>query len=242
MTVTFYQNEANDLDKKYSALCDLLQHGHHVTCTSQTQALQGSSIVVGEFAGDFPQDVEQLSCPIVDLSETPQVMSKLEQSTEKPWKPWFPVIDYDRCTNCMQCMNFCLFGVYGLSNEQKLQVQTPQNCKTECPACSRVCPEAAIMFPKYKAGPINGDEVSEEDLNKEKMKVDISSLLGGNIYDALRQRSERAQSRFAKERDEDRALKERKRCLKKLQKDLDIPDEVLNSLPIPKHLLDDSSE
>lgn len=242
MTVTFYQNETNDLDKKYSALCDLLQHGHHVECTSQTSTLQENSIVVGEFAGDVPQDVEKFSCQVVDLSDTPQVTSKLEQSTEKPWKPWFPVIDYDRCTNCMQCMNFCLFGVYGLSEQKQLQVQTPHNCKTECPACSRVCPEAAIMFPKYKSGPINGDEVSEDDLQKEKMKVDITSLLGGNIYDALRQRSERAQSRFAKERDEDRALKERKRCLKKLQKDLDIPDEVLNSLPIPKHLLDDSAE
>src|SRR5688572_18365054 len=49
------------------------------------------------------------------------------------WKPWFPVIDYSRCTNCMQCLSFCLFDVYGVSAEQKIQVQNQSNCKTECP-------------------------------------------------------------------------------------------------------------
>ena len=147
------------------------------------------------------------------------------------WTPWFPVIDYDRCTNCMQCLSFCLFGVYDVDEEKQIDVAHPERCKTLCPACSRVCPEVAILFPKYKAGPINGDVVEEKDLQREKMKTDISSLLGGDIYSLLRQRTERAQSRFAKERDEDRALKERQRCLKKLQKDLDIPDEVLQQLP-----------
>src|SRR5882672_2371173 len=73
------------------------------------------------------------------------------------WKPWFPVIDYSRCTNCMQCLSFCLFDVYGVSGDGKIQVQNNDNCKTNCPACSRVCPEVAIMFPKYTAGPINGE-------------------------------------------------------------------------------------
>ena len=54
-----------------------------------------------------------------------------------------------------------------------------ESCKTNCPACSRVCPEAAIIFPKYASGPINGDVVSDADLKREKMKVDISALLGG---------------------------------------------------------------
>ena len=49
------------------------------------------------------------------------------------------------------------------------------------------------------------------------MKVDISALLGGDIYAALRQRSQHASSRFARERDDQRALEERKRCLAKLQ-------------------------
>ena len=110
-------------------------------------------------------------------------------------------------------------------------MQRQSNCKTDCPACSRVCPEVAILFPKYKAGPINGDEVNAADREREKMKVDISALLGGDIYAALRQRSAHAQSRFAKERDDQRALEERKRCLAKLQQALDIPAEVMNALP-----------
>ncbi len=147
------------------------------------------------------------------------------------WKPWFPVIDYDRCTNCMQCLTFCLFDVYGVNREKRIEVRNPTNCKTDCPACSRVCPEVAILFPKYKGGPINGDEVREADLHREKMKVDISALLGGDIYAALRQRSVDAQARFSRERDEKRALDERKKCLTKLQQDLGIPPEVLAALP-----------
>jgi ferredoxin len=131
----------------------------------------------------------------------------------------------------MQCLSFCLFDVYGVSKAGKLEVQTPTNCKTNCPACSRVCPEVAIVFPKYKAGPINGEPVNSEDVRREVMKVDISSLLGGDIYQALRDRSERAKSRFSKERDSERALKERTRCLTTLKDQLGIPDEVLSSLP-----------
>lgn len=152
------------------------------------------------------------------------------------WKPWFPVIDYDRCTNCMQCLSFCLFGVYGADREGHIQVQNQDNCKTNCPACSRVCPEAAIMFPKYKAGPINGAAVKDEDLQREKMKVDISALLGGDVYSMLRMRSERAQSRFSKERDADKALNERQKCLTKLAQMGDIPPEVLMSLPSPEEI------
>lgn len=169
------------------------------------------------------------------VGELPQRPEPLEivkaEKPEDPWKPWFPVIDFDRCTNCMQCLSFCLFDVYGVSDDKQIQVQNPTKCKTDCPACSRVCPEAAILFPKYRAAPINGAEVSEDDLRREKMQVDISSLLGGDIYSLLRDRTQRAKSRFSKERDEDRALKERKRCLKKLQEGLGIPQEVIDALP-----------
>lgn len=147
------------------------------------------------------------------------------------WKPWFPVIDYQRCTNCMQCLSFCLFDVYGVSGDGKIQVQRQNNCKTECPACSRVCPEVAIMFPKYRHGPINGDEVNSDDVRREAMKVDISALLGGDVYAALRDRSAKAKSRFSKERDEERALKERQTCLIKLREALDVPAEILAALP-----------
>lgn len=93
------------------------------------------------------------------------------------------------------------------------------------------------MFPKYKTGPINGDVVSDNDLQREKMKIDISSLLGGDVYSMLRERSERAQSRFSKERDSGKALAERQKCLTKLAQSGDIPAEVLMSLPSPDEIM-----
>ncbi len=92
------------------------------------------------------------------------------------------------------------------------------------------------MFPKYKSGPINGDAVSSADLAREKMKIDISALLGGDIYTLLRERSEKARSRFSKERDADKALKERQKCLVALGQLGDIPPEVLMSLPSPEEI------
>jgi Pyruvate/2-oxoacid:ferredoxin oxidoreductase delta subunit len=171
-----------------------------------------------------------------DLEEQIDLNKKTNHEVQQPitvknpdWKPWFPVIDYDRCTNCLQCMSFCLFGVYGVEKEE-IKVEQPQNCKTDCPACSRVCPDVAIMFPKYKNAPMNGAPVDEKALEKETVKVDISDLLGGDIYDTLRERRRIAKSRFSKERDESKASKERKRCLKELQDRLQIPDEMVNSL------------
>ena len=97
------------------------------------------------------------------------------------------------------------------------------------------------MFPKYAAGPINGGEVNQDDVDREKMKVDISSLLGGDIYSQLRNRSEAAKTRFSTERSSDKALDERKKCLVKLQQSGIIPPEVLAeidlaSLPSPEEI------
>jgi Pyruvate/2-oxoacid:ferredoxin oxidoreductase delta subunit len=157
-------------------------------------------------------------------------------NTADTWKPWFPVIDTARCTNCMQCLSFCLFDVYGVSAEHTLRVENPANCKVNCPACSRVCPEVAIMFPKYHAGPIDGGPVSDADVHREKMKVDISALLGGDIYAKLRERSADAKARFSKERSADQALAERRRCLTKLAEAAQIPREVLDALPSPEEI------
>jgi Pyruvate/2-oxoacid:ferredoxin oxidoreductase delta subunit len=206
--------------------------------------VDGVLMVLGQFDEQKPSeangDNEAVKVYFRDISnlDSAQTVALIESvcgqiSQPKPggWKPWFPVIDFGRCTNCMQCLSFCLFDVYGVSTEGKIQVQHENHCKTDCPACSRVCPEVAILFPKYRSGPINGDEINSEDLRREAMKVDISSLLGGDIYQALRDRSDKAKSRFSKERDEDRALKERQRCLTKLTAQLEIPMEVLASLP-----------
>ncbi len=69
---------------------------------------------------------------------------------EEPVTPrWYPIIDGSRCRNCHQCFQFCLFGVYALDAEGKVAVTRPDECKPGCPACSRICPAGAIMFPLY---------------------------------------------------------------------------------------------
>jgi NAD-dependent dihydropyrimidine dehydrogenase PreA subunit len=225
----------------------LLEKGYAVTSTRSggrvSDAPSGAIAVLGRFNGAPPapersggdvslhfRDIDGMPAPVV-VEAVEAIRAEVNVPRPGGWKPWFPVIDFGRCTNCMQCLSFCLFDVYGVSQGGKIQVQNQNNCKTDCPACSRVCPEVAILFPKYRHGPINGDEVSADDLRREAMKVDISALLGGDIYQALRDRSEKAKSRFSKERDEDRALKERQRCLAKLQEQMDIPAEVLSALP-----------
>ena len=226
----------------------LLEKGYRVTrvagASASAQPGDGSLAVLGRFTEAQPAEAIDDSGSVkvyfrnIEGRETEDAVAvvdeiRSEAGVPEPggWKPWFPVIDYDRCTNCMQCLSFCLFDVYGVSSDGKIQVRNQDNCKTDCPACSRVCPDVAILFPKYRHGPIHGGEVNSDDIRRETMKVDISALLGGDIYQALRDRSAKAKSRFSKERDEDRALKERMRCLNKLQKDLDIPAEVLSSLP-----------
>src|SRR5881394_767918 len=238
---------------RFAALTALLEKGFAVTRVAGegrvAPADRASLLVLGRFDGGPPPQAEdthgQVSVRFKDIAgfdanrvaETVEsVRAETDAAKHGDWKPWFPVIDYDRCTNCMQCLSFCLFGVYGVDEQHRIQVQNNDNCKTNCPACSRVCPEAAIMFPKYKAGPINGDMVSDSDLAKEKMKVDISALLGGDVYDMLRLRSEKAKSRFSKERDSDKALAERQKCLVKLVSLGDIPAEVLMSLPSPEEI------
>ncbi len=71
----------------------------------------------------------------------------LNEIDKSPIRRWYPVIDYSRCTNCMECIDFCLFGVYGIDQQETILVEQPDNCRKGCPACSRVCPENAIIFP-----------------------------------------------------------------------------------------------
>jgi Pyruvate/2-oxoacid:ferredoxin oxidoreductase delta subunit len=222
---------APDPAARAALLRSLLDAGYAVAC-----------LAAGE---EGPPDALRLGAAEVAGLDAAAVVARVEQRREQAqvprpgaWKPWFPVIDYARCTNCMQCLSFCLFDVYGSTPEGKIQVRNQDNCKTDCPACSRVCPEVAILFPKYRFGPINGDEVRADDVRREAMKVDISALLGGDVYALLRDRSAKARSRFSKERDEERALKERKTCLVKLQQEapLEIPAEVLAALPSPDEI------
>jgi len=251
LRVVLYESSGSrplDPPVRTAALRALLEHGYSVTrvSTGMTTAAPGDGplAILGRFEQATPALAESRDdgrpvffCNVDGLEADAMVRglddihARANTAPRAKWKPWFPVIDFSRCTNCMQCLTFCLFDVYGVSKEKKIEVRNPTNCKTDCPACSRVCPEVAILFPKYKGGPINGVEVRDEDLHREKMKVDISALLGGDIYAALRQRSVDAKARFSRERDEKRALDERRKCLNKLQQDLGIPPEVLAALP-----------
>lgn len=225
---------------RYQVLSSLLDNGFEVTRPIAGQEVappdDAPVLVLGLLDGEprvtADHEVHFRNLAQVNaLDAAREVREATGARTLDAWKPWFPVIDFDRCTNCMQCLTFCLFDVYGVDAEQKITVQNQDNCKTDCPACSRVCPEVAILFPKYGKGPINGDVVRKQDIQREAMKVDISTLLGGDLYGSLRTRQREARKRFSTERDESKALLERKRCLGKLKKELDIPDEVLMTLP-----------
>ena len=112
---------------------------------------------------------------------------------DQPGRRWYPVIDYSRCTNCMECVDFCLFGVYGLDRVETILVEQPDNCRKGCPACSRVCPENAIIFPQHKTPTIAGSS----DIAAGGMKIDLSLLFG-----APNASPEEAIQTAARERDE----------------------------------------
>lgn len=94
---------------------------------------------------------------------------------EDTGRRWYPVIDYSRCTNCMECIDFCLFGVYGVDALDRILVEQQDSCKKGCPACSRVCPENAIIFPQHKTAAIAGAEGEVSGL-----KIDLTKLFGGD--------------------------------------------------------------
>ena len=108
---------------------------------------------------------------------------------------WYPVIDFSRCTNCLECIDFCLFGVYGIDAAETILVEQPDNCRQGCPACSRVCPENAIIFPQHKTPTIAGSpEVGGN------LKIDLSQLFGAP--DPGANGAETAVEVAARERDE----------------------------------------
>jgi NAD-dependent dihydropyrimidine dehydrogenase PreA subunit len=104
------------------------------------------------------------------------------------WVPWFPVIDYDRCQGCQQCFEFCLFGVYTVDGGT-VRVAQPDHCKTACPACARLCPHSAIIFPKYKDGPISGDTGELAGVAEDGLKADLAGLTPAQVRTLLRRRS-----------------------------------------------------
>jgi NAD-dependent dihydropyrimidine dehydrogenase PreA subunit len=118
-------------------------------------------------------------------------LAQLTRIDEEPGRRWYPVIDYSRCTNCMECIDFCLFGVYGVDKVETILVEQPDNCRKGCPACSRDCPENAIIFPQHKTPTIAGASIVAESL-----KIDLSKLFGAP------ETGETAEQAAIRERDE----------------------------------------
>lgn len=89
---------------------------------------------------------------------------------------WYPVVDYDACTNCMECMDFCLFGVYSVDAGGMLRVLQQDQCRQDCPACARVCPVGAIVFPKY----LTNQSIAGSDSGGDRgdIKLDLSAIFG----------------------------------------------------------------
>lgn len=125
-----------------------------------------------------PEQLERYLNPKAILESDSSGTIADAENDEKVRRRWYPVIDYDRCTNCMECIDFCLFGVYGVDFLDRILVENQDSCKKGCPACSRVCPENAIVFPQHKSPAIAGADGEVASL-----KIDLSKLFGGG--DAL---------------------------------------------------------
>ena len=112
----------------------------------------------------FPLLTESLESQDIESLEEEIQRFPIENGTDA----WYPVLDKTKCIECGKCHDFCLFGVYTIENK-RVKVVKPQNCKNNCPACARMCPSKAIIFPKYEKSPINGGTTEEETFNPDEM-------------------------------------------------------------------------
>ncbi|MCK5804920.1 MAG: ferredoxin family protein [Lentisphaeria bacterium] len=162
------------------------------------EMLRGDSISL--VAACHPRAVRWL-CAQADIDLTPEVrlVDALAMDGEKADEPssspavlpapnqdsWHPVIDRDRCVDCGKCLDFCLFDVYERAADGTVRVANPANCKNNCPACARICPPVAIIFPKCPDEAINGGELTDEQLKAANVRVDPAMFGRGDVYAAL---------------------------------------------------------
>lgn len=133
--------------------------------------LEGGA-VFGLRNGDTGEVLSQLNLSTQETTDRQEQENILQEMNAFPVEEgtdaWYPVLDKTRCIECGKCHDFCLFGVYTVE-EKRVKVVNPQNCKNNCPACARMCPSKAIIFPKYGKSPINGGTAEEESFNPEEM-------------------------------------------------------------------------
>lgn len=163
----------------------------------------------------FVEEINRL----VKIPASGEFEPRVRELPQESRRRWYPVIDYSRCTNCMECIDFCLFGVYGIDDQERILVEQADNCRKGCPACSRVCPENAIIFPQHKTPAIAGAFAEPT-----AVKIDLSSLLGGSNSGG-----DPAQI-AARERDEHLLIAGRKLAEKAAELPKDELDELIDEL------------
>jgi len=163
---------------------DFLVEIRRIVEEASTQVVELGSWLQGSPSADSLQRFENptndtalgaLGLPILSAQQdVPEpAPAELQRADDDTDRRWYPVIDFGRCTNCMECIDFCLFGVYGVDAVDTILVEQPDNCRKGCPACSRVCPENAIIFPQHKSPAIAGAPAEIGTL-----KIDLSRLFG----------------------------------------------------------------
>lgn len=118
---------------------------------TEKAAVEGQAGAPAKTSGDAKENIPPFAPPEASVVASPT----------PPVRRWYPVVDYDRCTTCMSCLDYCLFGVYGADTQGRLRVTQPDMCRPNCPACARVCPRGAIIFPRCREDArIAGEETS----------------------------------------------------------------------------------
>jgi len=128
---------------------------------SSGRTIWGIDLRTQREAGPVLEEIARIQQEVLGEASTAQAAAhsgngkvRIDETTQTRW---YPVIDYGRCGNCMECLNFCLFGVFGLDETEQIIVEQGDACRDGCPACARVCPSGAIMFPHHQSPAIAGD-------------------------------------------------------------------------------------
>jgi hypothetical protein len=150
-----------DVPNRRIYLLDLRDHDHAQPYLDEVRRIAGES------------RVQPVAIDLAVVSPT-STSDRAQRFLDTAGRRWYPVIDFSRCTNCMECIDFCLFGVYGVDRASHIVVEQPDNCRKGCPACSRVCPENAIIFPMHKTPSIAGAPGEGPGA----LKIDLSKLFG----------------------------------------------------------------
>ncbi|NMC21494.1 MAG: ferredoxin family protein, partial [Thermogutta sp.] len=121
-------------------------------------------LIVDELAEKVRAFLHSRRAATVHAASAGSLIGREWRIVEEEVRPrWYPVIDPDRCRQCYECVNFCLFGVFDLDTAGRIFVAQPEACRPGCPACARVCPEGAIVFPLYNDPIIAGADGNGKD-------------------------------------------------------------------------------